>query len=183
MDPQVPQWSLQFCDAEWLLFLHLVNYEIPGILIWVEVGKIARSVNSVYVLLFKPLLHLICLMSWSIIRLKWRPSWIGQNEADGVPVRHRSVLLHCNIFGRYCRPSLPRFLLVTLHSFRKPGCFTVFMIHLKSYLKLPPGPWSALTLLLPIGMCFHPKISLSPSQQMFIKGIPCKIEVSYLTCL
>ena len=78
MDLQVPQCSLQFWDVEWLLPLHLVNYEILGILKRVEVGKIAMSVNGVYVFLFKPLLHLLCLMSWSTIRLKWRQSWIGQ---------------------------------------------------------------------------------------------------------
>ena len=47
MDPQVPQCSLQFWDVEWLLPLHFVNYEIPGILNRVDVGKIAMSVNCV----------------------------------------------------------------------------------------------------------------------------------------
>ena len=78
MGPQVPQCNLQLWDVEWLLSLHLVNYEIPGIFNRVVVGKIAMSVNGVYVLLFKPLLDLLCLMSWSTIRLKWRQSWIGQ---------------------------------------------------------------------------------------------------------
>ena len=41
MDPQVPQCSLQFWDVEWLLPLHLGNYEIPGIVNRVVVGKIA----------------------------------------------------------------------------------------------------------------------------------------------
>ena len=40
MDPQVPQCSLQFWDVEWLLPLHLVIYEIPGILNRVWVGKL-----------------------------------------------------------------------------------------------------------------------------------------------
>ena len=79
---------------------------------------------------------------------------------------------------KMCRPPLPQFLLVTLRTIRKPRRFTVFMIHLDFYLKLPLGSWSALTLLLLVGMCFHPKISLSLSQQMFIESIPCKIEVS-----
>ena len=48
MDLQVPQSSLQFWDVEWLLPLHLVNYEISGILNRVEVPKIAMSVNGVY---------------------------------------------------------------------------------------------------------------------------------------
>ena len=78
MGPQVPQCNLQLWDVEWLLSLHLVNYEIPGIFNRVVVRKIAMSVNGVYVLLFKPLLDLLCLMSWSTIRLKWRQSWIGQ---------------------------------------------------------------------------------------------------------
>ena len=59
MDPQVPQCNLQFWDVEWFLPLDLFNYEIPGILNWVKVGKIAISVNGVYVILFKPLLHLL----------------------------------------------------------------------------------------------------------------------------
>ena len=58
MDPQVPQCSLQFWDVEWLLDLNLVIYEIPGILNRVEVGKIAMSVNGVYVLHFKGVLYL-----------------------------------------------------------------------------------------------------------------------------
>ena len=70
MDPQVPQCSLQFWDVEWLLPLQIVNYEIPYILNRVEVRKIALSVNGVYVLLFKSLLHLLYLMSWNTIRLK-----------------------------------------------------------------------------------------------------------------
>ena len=78
MDRQVPQYSLQFWDVKWMLPLHLVNYEILGILNRVEVVKISMSVNGVYVLLFEPLLHLLCLMSWSSIRLKWRQLWIGK---------------------------------------------------------------------------------------------------------
>ena len=50
MDPQVPQYSFQFWDVEWLFLLHL---QIPGNLNRVEFGKIVRSVNGVYVLLFK----------------------------------------------------------------------------------------------------------------------------------
>ena len=50
--------GLLFWDVEWLLPLHLVNYEIPGIPNRVKVGKIAMSVNGVYVL-FKPLWHLL----------------------------------------------------------------------------------------------------------------------------
>ena len=78
MDPQVPQCNLQLWDVEWLPPPHLVNYEITGIVNRVEVGKIAMSVNGVYVHLFKPLFHLLCMMSWSTIRLKWRQTWIGQ---------------------------------------------------------------------------------------------------------
>ena len=69
MDSQVPQHSLQFWDVELVLLLQFVIFEIPGVLNWVEVGKIAMSVNGVCVLLFKPLLHLLCPMSWSTIRL------------------------------------------------------------------------------------------------------------------
>ena len=73
MDPQVPQCNLQLWDVEWLLPLYLVNYEIPDILNRVEVGKIVMSVYGVYVLLFKPLLHLLCLMSCSTITIMDRP--------------------------------------------------------------------------------------------------------------
>ena len=41
MGPQVPQYSLQSWDIEWLLHRYLVIYEIPGILNRVEVGKMA----------------------------------------------------------------------------------------------------------------------------------------------
>ena len=78
MDPQVPQYSLQFWDVEWLLLLYLVIYEIPDVLYWVEVQKIATPVNGVNVFLFKPLLNDFCLMSWSTIRMKWSQSWTGQ---------------------------------------------------------------------------------------------------------
>ena len=100
MDPQVLPCSLQFWNVEWLLPLHLVNYEIPGIPNRVKVGKIAISVKGVYVLLFQPMLHLLCLMSWSTIRLKWHNHGYSRREADGVPVRHRSVFVLCYIFDR-----------------------------------------------------------------------------------
>ena len=95
MDPKVPQCSLQFWDVESLLPLHLVNYEIPDIHNRVEVREIVMSVNGVYVL-FKSLLHILYLMSWITIMLKWRQLWIGQKG---------SVLLHCYIFGRLCTTS------------------------------------------------------------------------------
>ena len=101
------------------LLLYLVNYEIPGILIRVEVGKIAMSVNSVYVLLFKPLLHFLCLMLHHQVEVAAIIDRYGI-PVHGIPVRHKSVPLHCNIFAKYCRPSLPRFLLVTLYTFRIP---------------------------------------------------------------
>ena len=61
---------LSGCFPGTLLFMRFQAF-----LIGLRSGKM--SVISVYVFLFKPLLHILCLMSWSTIRLTWRQLWIG----------------------------------------------------------------------------------------------------------
>ena len=51
MDPQVPQHNLQLWDAGWLLLLHLIFHEVPGVFNRVEIRRTTRPVNGLYLLL------------------------------------------------------------------------------------------------------------------------------------
>ena len=95
MDPQVPQCSLQFWDVVWLLPLNLVIYEIPSILIRVEIVKIAMSVNDVYVLSFLVLSVLCALHVWQTQNKVTLKKYILKNQAIW-PEYYQCVILWNN---------------------------------------------------------------------------------------